>query len=117
MDDLNKLRMRANGSRKFNKKLSFWAYRRLHSYIHYKAIAEGLPVVYVDPRGTSKASPVGGELVFINYKWIKLPTSHIATRDLIASWNLALRGLRLLTRDVGLRGCVEAPKAPNQMQP
>ena len=74
-------------------------------------------MVYVDPRGTSKASPVGGEPVFINYKWIKLPTRHIATRDLVASWNLALRGLRLLTRDVGLRGCVEAPKAPDQMQP
>jgi len=117
LEDLNKLRMCANGSRKFNKKLSLWAYRRLHSYIHYKALTEGLPVVYVDPRGTSKASPVEGELVFINYKWIKLPSGHVVTRDLVASWNLALRGLKLLTRDVGLRGCVEAPNAPNQMQP
>jgi len=116
LEDLNKLRTRANGSRRFNKKLSLWAYRRLQSYIHYKALTEGLPVVYVDPRGTSKISPIEGELEFINYRWVKLPTKHVVTRDLVASWNLALRGLRLITRDVGLCGNVEALNAPNQVQ-
>jgi len=116
LEDLNKLRTRANGSRKFNKELSLWTYGRLQSYVHYKALTEGLPVVYVDPRNTSKISPIGGELEFINYRWVKLPTKHVVTRDLVASWNLALRGLKLLTRDVGLRGNVEAPNAPDQMQ-
>jgi len=117
LEDLNKLRTRTNGSTMFNKKLSLWTYRKLQSYIHYKALTEGLSVVYVDPRGTSKVSPIGGELEFINYRWVKLPTKHVVTRDLVASWNLALRGLKLLTRDVGLRGGVEAPNAPDQMQP
>ncbi len=112
LEDLNKLKSKANGSRRFNKKLSLWTYRRIQSYVHYKALMEGLNVVYVNPRGTSKTSPLGGKLVFINYRWVKLPNGHIVTRDVIASWNLALRGLKLLTRDVGSRGFVETLKAP-----
>jgi len=116
LEDLNKLRSRANDSRSFNKRLSLWTYRRIQSYIHYKTLMEGLSVIHVDPRRTSKSSPLGGELEFINYRWVKLPNGIITTRDIIASWNLALRGLKLLTRDVGLRGFVVALKAPDQMQ-
>jgi len=50
-------------------------------------------VVYVDPRGTSKTSPNGKPLAFINYGFVKLGDA-TTTRDTIASWNLALRGLR-----------------------
>ena len=116
LEDLNKLRSRANSSRMFNKKLSLWTYRRIQSFIHYIALIEELPVIYVNPRNTSKTSPIGRELVFINYRWAKLPGGYIVTRDLVASWNLALRGLKLLTRDVGSRGLVGSLKAPDQMQ-
>ena len=112
LENLNKLRSRANGSRRFNRRVSLWAYRRIQAHIHHKATIDGLPVAYVNPKGTSKESPVGGELVFINYRWVKLPNGHIVTRDIVASWNIALRGLNTLTRDVGPRGPVEAPKAP-----
>ena len=120
--NLNKLRSRANSSRKYNRKLSLWTYRRIQTYTHYKALIDGLPIVFVSPKNTSKTSPLGDELVFINYKWVKLPNGHIVTRDMVASWNLALRGLNLLTRDVGLPGFVEALKAldgdetPNPMR-
>lgn len=97
LEDLNKLRERANSTRKFNKKLSLWTYRKIQSYIHYKALIEGLPVTYVKPRNTSKTSPLGGELKFINYRWVKLPSGVITTRDVVASWNLALKGLKSLT--------------------
>ncbi len=113
LEDLSKLKSRVNGSKSFNKKLSLWAYRRIQSYIHYKALIEGIQVIHVNSKGTSKSSPLGGKLVFISYRWIKLPNVHVVTRDIIASWNLALRGLKPLTRDVGLRGSMEAPKAPD----
>ena len=116
LEDLSKLRSRFNGSRGFNRKLSLWAYRKIHSFIHYKALIERLQVIHVNPKGTSKTSPIGGKLVFINYRWAKLSNGHIVTRDIVASWNLALRELKLLTRDVGLRGLMVAPKAPDQMQ-
>ena len=91
LENLNKLKSRANGSKRFNKRLTLWTYRRMQSYIHYKALIEGLEINYVNPKGTSKLSPIGDKLVFINYRWIKLPNGHIATRDIVASWNLALR--------------------------
>ena len=75
-----------------NKKLSLRTYRRIQSYIYYKALIEGLQVKYVNPKGTSKASPIDGILVFINYyRWVKLPNDIVVTRDIVASWNLALR--------------------------
>ena len=98
LEDLNKLRTRANGSKKFNWKLSLWVYRRIQAFIHYKALLEELMVTYVDPKGTSKTSPLGGELEFINYRWIKLPNGIVTTRDVIASWNLALKGLSTYRR-------------------
>jgi len=111
------LKVRVNGSKRFNKQLSLWAYRRIQLYIHYKALIEGVPIVYVNPKNTSKASPMGGKLTFINYRWVRLPNGHIITRDMIASWNLAIRGLKTYIQDVGLRGFVGALKAPDQMQP
>jgi len=117
LEDLNRLKKRANGSKRFNKRLSLWTYHKIQSYIHYKALIEGLNVIYVNPRGTSKTSPVGGKLVFINYRWVRISNGYIITRDIVASWNLALRGLKLYIRDVGSRGSVETPKAPDQMQP
>ncbi len=117
LENLNKLKVRVNGSKRFNKQLSLWAYRRIQLYIHYKALIEGVPIVYVNPKNTSKASPMGGKLTFINYRWVRLPNGHIITRDMIASWNLAIRGLKTYIQDVGLRGFVGALKAPDQMQP
>jgi len=54
-----------------------------------------------------------GKLKFINYRWVMLPNGFIVTRDHVASWNLALKGLKFLTRDVGSRGSVETPNAPD----
>ena len=68
LENLNKLKVRVNGSKRFNKQLSLWAYRRIQSYIHYKALIEEIPVAYVSAKGTSRESPIGGKLVFINYR-------------------------------------------------
>ncbi len=71
LEDLNKPRSRANCFRRSNVKLMSWTHRRIQFFMHYKALVEGLNVIYVNPGRTFKTSPIGGELVFINYKWIK----------------------------------------------
>ncbi|MFZ8782665.1 MAG: IS200/IS605 family accessory protein TnpB-related protein, partial [Desulfurococcaceae archaeon] len=58
-EDLRKLREKDNGGKKLSWKTQFWCYRRIHSCAEYKALLEGLRVVYVDPRGTSKTPPNG----------------------------------------------------------
>jgi len=92
LEDLEKLRERANGDR-FSWELQLWCYRRVQGFVEYKALVEGVRVVYVDPRGTSRTSPNGKPLKFINYRFVELGGT-TTTRDIIASWNLALRGLR-----------------------
>jgi putative transposase len=92
-EDLKKLRRNGNGDKKLSWKTQLWCYRRIHSYTEYKALLEGLRVVYVDPRGTSKTPPNGKLLRFINYRFVELGNT-ITSRDVIASWNLALRALK-----------------------
>jgi len=64
----------------------------LQSFVEYKALIEGIRVVYVDPRDTSRTSPNGKPLKFINYRFAQLGDT-VTSRDVVASWNLALRGL------------------------
>jgi len=53
MEDLKWIRQRINYDRMLNRRLHSWNFRRLQSYIEYKAKLKGLPVVYVSPKGTS----------------------------------------------------------------
>jgi len=92
LEDLGRLREKANGD-KLSWELQLWCYRRVQSFVEYKALVEGIKVVYADPRGTSKTSPNGKPLAFINYRFAQLGGT-TTTRDVIASWNLALRGLK-----------------------
>jgi len=115
LEDLNKLRAGVNGGKRFNWKLSLWVYRRIQAYIHYKATLEGLMVTYVNPKGTSRTSPLGGKLEFINYRWVKLPSGIITTRDVIAAWNLALRGCIPHVVGGGMKAS-EGDEAPNPMK-
>jgi len=92
-EDLEKLRENSNGDKKLSWKTQLWCYRRIHSYTEYKALLEGLRVVYVDPRRSSKTSPNGKPLRFVNYRFVQLGET-ITTRDVVASWNIALRGLK-----------------------
>ena len=97
LEDLEKLREGVNGG-ELSWELQLWCYRRVQSFVEYKALAEGIKVLYVDPRGTSKTSPNGKLLKFISYRFVELGDA-ITTRDVVASWNLALRGL------TQMRGC------------
>jgi putative transposase len=101
-EDLEKIRENSNGGRKLSWETQLWCYRRIQSYAEYKALLEGLRVVYVDPRGTSKTPPNGKPLRFVNYRFVRLGET-ITTRDVVASWNIALRGLEKLKQMRGSR--------------
>jgi hypothetical protein len=51
----------------------------------------------VNPAKTSRRSPNGKKLRFINYRYVELGNI-VTSRDVIASWNIALRGLKKLKR-------------------
>jgi len=106
LEDLEKLKEKADGD-KLSWEMQMWCYRRIQSYIEYKALIEGLRVVYVDSRKTSKTSPNGKPLRFINYRFAMLGNA-ITSRDVVASWNLALRGLMRM-RGFGVTWSPDSP--------
>jgi putative transposase len=92
-ENLEKLRENSNSGRKLSWERPMWCYRRIQEYAEYKALVEGIKVIYVDPAGTSRRSPNGKKLEYINYRLVQLGEA-ITSRDVVASWNLALRGLK-----------------------
>jgi transposase len=56
---------------------------------------KGLKTVSINPKNTSRKSPNGRQLKFIDYKVVELG-GIVTSRDAIASWNIALRGLEEL---------------------
>jgi putative transposase len=57
MEDFKGMRKRVNKGRTLNRRLHSWNFRKLQSCIEYKAKLEGLPVVYVNPKGDFKPMP------------------------------------------------------------
>jgi transposase len=77
--------------------LQLWCYRRVQEFTKYKALMKGLKTISVNPKNTSRQSPNGRQLKFIDYETVELG-GIVTSRDAIASWNIALRGLEKLRR-------------------
>jgi IS605 OrfB family transposase len=75
--------------------VQLWCYKRVQEFTRYKALVKRLKTVPVDPGNTSRRSPNGRQLKFIDYKTVELG-GIVTSRDAIASWNIALRGLEKL---------------------
>jgi len=65
LEDLNGIKERVvNGSKSLNRKLSKWNARELQRLIEYKAKWFNIPVIYVNPRNSSRVCPAcGGRLI------------------------------------------------------
>jgi len=101
-EDLDKLKENSNNNYKLSWEKSLWCYRRVQIFAEYKAAFHGIKTVYVNPFKTSKKSPNGKKLRFINYRFAELG-GVVTSRDVVASWNIALRGLKKLKRVRGSR--------------
>jgi len=96
-EDLDKLKENSNGDYKLSWEKSLWCYKRIQMFAEYKAMVYRIKTVYVNPFKTSKKSPNGKKLRFINYRFVEL-RDVVTSRDVVASWNIALRGLKKLKR-------------------
>jgi putative transposase len=92
-EDLEKIKENNNGGRKLSWMKPMWCYRRIQEYTEYKALIDGIRTVYVNPARTSRKPPNGKKIKFINYRFVELGDT-VTSRDVVASWNLALRGLK-----------------------
>jgi len=96
-EDLDRLKENSNNGYKLSWEKSLWCYKRIQMFAEYKAAFHGIKAVYVNPFKTSRKSPNGKKLKFVNYRYVMLGNV-ITSRDVIASWNIALRGLKKLKR-------------------
>ena len=119
LEDLNKLRdnmKERNKWNQFRKKLAFFAYHRVQSYIEYEAKERGVPVLKVNPKGTSSRCPVcGAKLRMLKNRMVVCPKcGYIGDRDVTACLNLAGRGGEIPKMWVRLES---HPNAPEGMKP
>jgi putative transposase len=92
-EDLEKIKRNNNGGRKLSWEKPLWCYRRIQEYTEYKALIDGIKTIYVNPARTSRKTPNGKKIKFINYRFLQLGDT-VTSRDVVASWNLALKGLK-----------------------
>ncbi len=104
LEDLNGIKERVmNNSKELKRKLSKWNARELQRMIEYKAKWHGIPVIYVNPRNSSRACPAcGGWLIPQEGRLMKCPQCNlIEDRDFIAIVNLRMWGVRGSPERVG----------------
>jgi IS605 OrfB family transposase len=92
LEDLTHIRDNIRGGRRMKSRLHRWAFRQLQTDIEYKALAEGLYVVYINPAYTSKTCSVCGR---IGHRVKHSFTCECGTRrhaDVNASVNIARLG-------------------------
>lgn len=97
LEDLTNIRESIRYSAEMNGRLHRWSFRKLQSIIEYKAKLRGVSVVFVDPAYTSSRCPVcGGKLSPNGYRRVKcLECGFEADRDVVGSWNIRLRALKM----------------------
>jgi IS605 OrfB family transposase len=60
LEDLTGIRSRVQARRRQRARLHNWPFRQLRSFIEYKALLAGIPVIAVDPRHSSRECPECG---------------------------------------------------------
>lgn len=81
--------------RRFRSRLNSWSFYELQRQVKYKAKWEGIPVVYVPARNTSKKCSICGlDLIPEENRVLKCPTHGTVDRDVNAARNILTRALR-----------------------
>jgi putative transposase len=113
LEDLDKLRENNKRSRKFNKRLGLWIYRKIQFCAEYEAGERSIEVTKANPRGTSSKCPRCGEkLAEYRHRVLRCwKCNFVGDRDVIAAINLYKKFLSKHPR-CGVPGvALNAPKA------
>ncbi len=92
MENLKNIRKRTKVRRKQRYIHSSWAFRQLQSFIQYKAAEQGIPVVYIDPRDTSKICSRCGKVGQRSGNRFSCTCGYENHSDFNASYNISSRG-------------------------
>ena len=96
---IRKLYGKGNGQgRMYRGRMNSWSYAELQRQIEYKARWEGIPVIYVNPSGTSvKCSICGSRMKPEENRTLKCRSCGFTVdRDVNAARNILARGMRFV---------------------
>jgi IS605 OrfB family transposase len=100
LERLDGIRNRLKASKRFNRMMASWAFRQLVNFVEYKAARYGIPVVFVDPRGTSRTCPRRGHSTRSNRpdqsNFRCVACNYRGNADAVAAINIARRGFEAL---------------------
>jgi putative transposase len=95
LEDLKHIRARTTVRKSDRAKHSGWSFFQLQSFIAYKAQLSGVPVLWVDPRNTSRTCPACGHCDKANRKTQSefqcVHCGHAANADVVGAINIAAR--------------------------
>ncbi|QLH07043.1 RNA-guided endonuclease InsQ/TnpB family protein [Nitrosopumilus ureiphilus] len=106
---IRKLYRKGNGQgKKYRGKLNGWQFYELQRQVQYKALWVGIPVVFVDPKRTSKLCPICGKRIQEDIqnrrKLLCTNCGKSMDRDVIASMNIAHKAWSRFTHAKGDTG-------------
>ncbi len=93
---IRKLYRKGNGQgRSYRGRLNSWAFHEIQRQVEYKAVWNGITVIYANPRGTSSNCPqCGSPLMDFEGRKLMCPScKQIGDRDAIASKNIMMAAL------------------------
>jgi putative transposase len=91
--------------------LNYWSIMTFHRILEAKARAYGVPIVFVNPRGTSRTCPICGDCL---RGQAKVCPSCGLSRHYVAAINIAHRGIEKFPSLLGLgQGSVGDPRRPS----
>jgi IS605 OrfB family transposase len=112
LEDLTHIRTRVRARRSQRATLHSWAFGQLRAFVAYKARRAGVPVVFVDPRNTSRTCPACGHIDQANRKtqahFLCTSCCYAGNADVIAASNIACRAV------VSPPDCSDAPGVQRQ---
>ncbi|UYL64888.1 MAG: hypothetical protein QIT35_gp92 [Methanophagales virus PBV299] len=111
MEELTGIRQRMRSSRKLNRRLHAWPFRKLQEYIEYKANLAEIAVRFIKPKNTSKRCHRCGHVAHVDGREFRCPKCGLVyNRDLNAAINIA----HVLMRGMGW-GSSGSPELPDEV--
>jgi len=98
LEDLKGINDRTTARKPERNRLKGWAFSQLRSFISYKALLAGIPIILVDPRNTSRTCSVCGHCEKANRKsrdeFLCKHCGYSAPADWNAAKNIRMKALR-----------------------
>ena len=111
---MRRLFQRGNGQGpSYRGRMNSWSFHEVQRQIEYKAAWQGIPVVYVNPRGTSRNCPCGSNIAVLGNRQVWCPACEKTwDRDVLASKNIMAR---MVLRDRPSVGRSERESEPGKV--